>query len=267
MNEALEYLQGIDTSSPLLYWILGSLLGYVVGTHALRLLRSRDFWRPPYRDLVEQTGRFLYFLGIPYLVLGGWPRPMMSGLLSLQDMGLVAWGPRWHAARWLQAAGNGLGLGMVALAMLSLAWINANRRSPQNGISPSLCFSPQPYWVLMVDLIYLEVNWAFYRGALTLLLGDVYAGVFVSLALVLLQWGLSPLWREGWGSRSRAADQWLRSALVLLAALTFLTTRNLWICLLIHGLVELPLRQLGRERSHPRAVSGHSGASDGSGSP
>jgi hypothetical protein len=256
MNEALEYLRRIDTSSPLLYWVFGSLLAYVVGQHVLWLLRSRILWRSPYRGPVEQIGRFLFFLGIPYLALGGWPRPPMSGQLSLHDMGLVGSGPRWPATRWLQAAGSGLGLGVVAAAILLLAWANANRRSGQGSQGPGLRFSPVPWWLWLIDLLYLEVHWAFYRGALTLLLGEVYSAVFVSLALVFLQWGLSPLWRKGWGYRSQAADQWLRSALALIAALTFLTTRNLWICLLVHGLIELPFRRFGRERVAPQAVSG-----------
>ncbi len=262
MNEVLEHLRQVDISSPLLYWVFGSLLVYVVGNHVLWLLRSRSVWRSPYRHMVEQTSRFLFFLGIPYLALGGWPRPPMGGLLSLHDMGFVGWGSGWPATRWLQAAGNGLGLGAVASAILMLAWANANRRSGQDSQGPRLRFSPAPWWSLLVDLLYSEVHWAFYRGALTLLLGDVYSAVFVSLALVFLQWGLNPLWRDGWACSSQAADQWLRSALALIAALTFLTTQNLWICLLVHALIELPFRRLGRERVAPQTISDHPDAVD-----
>lgn len=248
MNDAINRFGQLDTSSPLLHWVLASFAAYVLGAHILWLLRSRILWRSPYRELLEEASRFLFFLGVPYLVLGGWPRPPLSGLLSLEDLGLLAWGPLWPASRWLQAAGNGLALGLAALAILILAWANASRASEQGGNDPGPCFSPRPWWLLVLDVLYLEVHWAFYRTALTLLLDDAYVGVFVGLGLVYVQWGLNPLWRRGWRKGSQAASRWLRSAMALIAALIFLVTRNLWVCLVVHGLIEMTLRWMGTER-------------------
>ena len=42
---------------------------------------------------------------------------------------------------------------------------------------------------------------------------------------------------------------WLRAALALGMALVFLLTRNLWVCLAVHTLIELGFWQLGRRRS------------------
>ncbi len=267
MNDALEYLRQIDISSPLLHWVLGSLVAYVVGGHVLWWLRSRSLWRPPYGGLLEEAGRFLFFLGVPYLALGGWPRPPSSGLLSLGDLGFVWWGSRWPATRWLQAVGNGLGLGLAASVVLLVGWANANRSSSQDGQIPRIRFSPRPWWLLLIDVVYLEVHWAFYRGALALLLEDVYLGVFASLGLVYLQWGLNPLWRRGWLQGSQAASRWLRSALALTAALIFLTTRNLWICLLAHGLIELSFWRLGRKHSAAQPAAQGAEAVDLAGPP
>jgi hypothetical protein len=98
-------------------------------------------------------------------------------------------------------------------------------------------------------VLYLEVHWAFYRGALAVILDDGYAGAFLGLGLVYLEWSLDPFWRRGWGLGSQAAQRWLRAALVLIIALLFLLTRNLWVCLVAHSLIEFSMRLLGRERA------------------
>jgi hypothetical protein len=245
---------------PLLFWVLGSLLVYALVTNILWLTRSQSFWRAtPIRWLMA-AGRFLFYLGVPYLALGGWPRQPHQGLLSLDDMGIVGLtgnsagssarslqpilSTAWPVTRWLQAAGVGLGLGLVTLLFLTLAWANANRRAD----GTRLRFRHRPWWAILVEGLYLEVHWAFYRGALAVLLEDLYAGVFGGVALVFVQWSLNPFWRKGWWQESRAAGRWLRAALVLLSAMIYLFTRNLWICLAIHWLLEPALRYLGRER-------------------
>ena len=48
-------------------------------------------------------------------------------------------------------------------------------------------------------------------------------------------------------SKSLAAGQWLRAALALLASILFLLTRNLWLCLGVHWLLEMAFWRLGRD--------------------
>ena len=231
-----------DLTSSLWLWIWGSVLIYALGTNALWLLGDR--WRSPCRTPSVEIGRFLFYLAIPYLALGGWPQPPYRGLLSLEDMGLVGLGGRWPITRWLEATGVGLGWGLAALLILVLAWLNANRR----GDDLRLRFAPRPWWQVAIDVLYLEVQWAFYRGALTVTLANVYTGVFLGAALIYLQWSLNPFWQRGWRLESRAAAPWLRAALALVMTVLFFLTRNLWICLTLHWLLELSLRRLGRAR-------------------
>lgn len=252
------------TPPPLLLWLLGSVLIYALAANALWLARSLSpfssartlvraiFTHPGAREGMAapltktlawwlwQVGRFLFYLGIPYLVLGGWPRRPFQGLLALQDMGFVGLGS-WTAARWLGAAGTGAGLGAVALVILLLARRRANNRPP---------FSPRPWWQTVIGVAYLEVHWAFYRAALTLLLGDLYFGVFAGVGLVYVEWAVSPFWRRGWREESQAAGRWLRAALALVIAVLFLLTENLWICLVVHGLVELIFYSHNRQKAH-----------------
>lgn len=240
----MDQLAQAYASSPLLFWLLGSVLVYGIGTNALWLSRAWGSWRSPVLRLLVQVGRFSYYFGIPYLALGGWPRRPFQGLLAFRDIGLVALSLEWTVSRWLSAVGVGLGMGLVALIVLIVAWENAKR-----GVNdPGLYFSPRPWWMLLVDGLYLEVHWAFYRGLLALLLDDVYIGIFGGLALVCLEWSLNPFWRHGWRQSSQAAGQWLRAAVALVSAMVFLLTRNLWVCLGVHWMLELSIWHLGRAR-------------------
>lgn len=239
-----DRLASAYAASPLIFWLWGSVLVYVLSTNLLWLGRNLNLWRSPYRRWLVQAGRLLFYLGIPYLVLGGWPRQPYQGLLSLGDLGIVGLDERWTVSRWLQAAGIGVGWGLFALLILALAWAGANRR----GGGSRLRFSPRPWWAVLVDVLYLEVHWAFYRGALAVALDDVYVGVFAGLGFVYLEWGLNPFWRQGWREKGQAAALWLRAALALVIALLFLLTHNFWICLAVHCLLEFAFWQLGSAR-------------------
>jgi hypothetical protein len=227
---------------PLWIWVWGSVVVYALATNALWLIKDR--WRSPYRHWLVWIGRSLFFVAVPYLALGGWPRAPYQGLLSLADMGIVGLDERWPVTRWLEATGTGLGWGLVALLILALAWAGANRRTKVVWLRfPSL-----PWWLILADGLFLGLHWAFYRGAVAVVLDNVYAGVFWGLVLIFLEWSLNPFWRRGWSLESQAATSWLRAALAFLVALLFFLNRNLWICIAVFWLLEFALRYLGRER-------------------
>ena len=229
-------------ASPLAFWLGVSLLVYVVAANVLWLLRN-SLRLQPFRWLA-QAGRFAFFLVVPYLALGGWPRQPYQGFLSLEDMGLVGLSEHWPVTRWLEAAGIGLGWGGLALLLLGLAWVGANRRAGRTW----LVFSFSQWWAVLVGVLYLEVHWAFYRGALAVMLGDAYVGAVLGLGLVYLEWTLDPFWRRAWRLESQAAQYWLHAALVFVITVLFLLTRNLWVCLAVHVMIEFSMRWLGRDR-------------------
>lgn len=250
MQELAERLVELYSTSPLVFWVAGSALVSALATNGLWLLRSRGFWGSSYWRWIGEMARFLFFLGIPYLALGGWPRRPFQGLVSLNDMGIVGLRPPWPAARWLQATGTGLALGLIAFSLLLLGWAAANRRNS----AYRLWFPPRPWWALLVDVLYLEVHWAFYRAALAVTVDDLYVGTFAGLGVVYLEWALNPFWRQAWRDRSQVAAHWLRSALALVMAVVFLLTHSLWVCLGIHWLIELIFWHVGRERPIPQAA-------------
>jgi len=230
-------------ASPLAFWLGGSLLVYVIGANVLWLQR-KSLRRLPIRWLA-QVGRFSFYLVLPYLALGGWPRQPYRGLLSLEDVGFVGLSEHWPVTRWLEAAGIGVGWGVLVLVLLAIAVVSANWRDG----STRLVFSPSRWWAVLIAVLYLEVHWAFYRGALAVMLDDLYAGAFLGLGLVYLEWTLDPFWRQAWRLESQAAERWLRAALALVVTVLFVLTRNLWVCLTVHAALELSMRQLRREQA------------------
>jgi hypothetical protein len=227
-------------SSPLLFWILGSVALAALGTNLLWPLRSSAVPRQPYNRVLGQVLRFCFFVGIPYLALGGWPRQPFQGLLSPENLGLVGPDARWPATRWLSAAGTASVLGLAALLLLTLAWVNAAKA----GGTAWLRFPHRPWWAILVDAIYLQVHWAFYLGAMAVVVNDWVPGVFLGLVLIYLEWSLNPFWRSQWHSETRAASTWLRATLALVMAMLFLLTRNLWVCLMVHLFLGMAMRRL-----------------------
>jgi hypothetical protein len=242
----------------LLYWAGASMLACAVVTNLAWLLRSRFRLPLLLRDALVQVARFLFYLGVPYLALGGWPRPPFHGLLSLEELGLVGANPRWPATRWLGAAGTGIWMGLAAFFLLLLAWKSANRGTVRLGLPP------RPWWALLIDGFYLQVHWAFYRAALAAALGDPSIGAFGGLGLVYVEWALDPAWRQGWREQAQVAERWLRAALALVAAILFFLTHNLWICLGLHWVLDIAMRGVARSGDRPqpegvaRSGAGHS---------
>jgi hypothetical protein len=229
----------IDTGSPLLAWLGGSLVAYAIASNLLWRF-SGLLGRFP-GPLVVQAGRFFFYLGVPYVALGGWPQRPFRGLLSLEDLGIVGLGGSWTVSRWLAAMGTGLGLGAVALVLLALALLNTQSRSGDVRLS----LSSRPWWTLLVDVLYLEVHWTFYRAGFAAAAGSIYWGVVLGLGSVFLEWCLSPFWRRGWCVETEAGARWMRAAVALVVAIVFLLGRNLWVCVAVHLMLELSLRALG----------------------
>ncbi len=221
-------------ASPLALFLAGSVLLYALATSTWYGLTKVRPTSPLHLSLARLVGSLLFYLGIPYLALGGWPRRPLQGLLSPVDLGLVGPGAVWPVTRWLEALSTSLGVGLLTFLVLYLAWKSARR-----GENNPPTFPARPVWMLLIEGLFLEVHWAFYRGGLAVLLDDVYLGVFAGLALVYVEGGLNPSWRDGWRDPSQGVVHWFRAGLALASSLLFLLTRNLWGCLLMHWLVEI----------------------------
>jgi len=220
---------------------------------------------------LREIGRFLFCIGIPYLaLLRGVVSPRVMGLHDAPTAATALSEPLTLVAGvltldWARSLGAGSLLALGAFGTLALIWWRYQRlvgklptrswrfRGPEaeNEASPaprwpltaSIAAVRQPWgWArLLLEAVYLQTHWAFYRAWTLDLLRDDPAGptmgAFLGLVLVGLEWygdvGLRARMRTLAG-----VEEW-----VFVASLAFVTTfiflfiGNLWALIAIHWLV------------------------------
>ena len=210
-------------------WTLASLTVAVlailfVGAPQLDRLRARTGGR-----LLEQFLRLIYFIGVPYAAL------LTGGIASI-DMGLTGAGGSilgWSPAEWLRGLSTALTLGAIVLIPTGLASRQIVRAGRPLGIDD------RSAGVVIVDAIYVEIHWAFYRAAPLILLGEAYAAALFGVLLVGVEW-IVVLIRNGLSLSAAERQLWLRrGALLALSATLFALTRNVWLAMLTHMVLEL----------------------------
>jgi hypothetical protein len=170
-------------------------------------------------------------LGLPFLALiKGITNPRLLGLSDLD---------------WIRGIGAGVPLGLGAFLLLAWGWSHhirsLGRRKVERPRSGEVHLLSQPWgWPLtLLEVIYLEAHWAFYRSGLLTVLGD-YWGVFAGLGVVLIEWATNPILRRNLGTE-RQGEILSMASLALVIAILFLFTKNLWLCAIIHLGLEMGL--------------------------
>jgi hypothetical protein len=179
--------------------------------------------------LLEQFLRLIYFIGVPYAAL-------LTGSLAAIDMGLTGAGGSilgWSPTEWLRGLSTALTLGAIVLLPIGLASRQIARAGQPLGIDD------RSAGAVIVDAIYAEIHWTFYRAAPLILLADVYAAVIFGVLLVGVEW-IVVLIRNGVSPSPAERQQWLRrGALLALSAALFMLTQNVWLAMLAHSVLEL----------------------------
>ncbi len=80
----------------------------------------------------------------------------------------------------------------------------------------------------IVELIYQEAHWAFYRSGPILWLGDFYWGSLLGLALVYLEGWSKPFVRANARDITRADSPLWSGSLAIISATVFIFTQNTW---------------------------------------
>lgn len=177
--------------------------------------------------------RWLYYLAIPYATL-------MLGYNTMRALGV--WGLDWIGTALTFAA-----VGIGALFVIVWVWRPYAKSEHPHAIDESGW-----NWARhIVELIYQEAHWAFYRSGPILWLGDFYWGTFIGLALVFLEAGSNPFVRANLRDVTRADAPLWSGSLAIVSAIVFIFTQNTWYALIIHLIIDLGLRAtIGFPRAH-----------------
>lgn len=199
-------------------------------SHSL-ILRVQHGWP-------SQVLHWLYFLSFPYLaVILGLIPVRLFGLKGLEYLTLPSLNqpPAELGTAILSLMGNmlltwlgdvgpiayGTGFGVLGL----VGFLALYRQAVPQGF-----FLPPPYFS-KTGVLFDVVHWAFYRAAMWFVLGDVYVGLWLGAALILLEYAILSRLAADFQARQRYL---LRFALGLVASLLFLFAPNLWLVGVAH---------------------------------
>lgn len=180
-----------------------------------------------------ELARWAYYLALPWATL-------MLGYSSARALGV------WNLD-WL---GPLLDLSLLAIgAVVVCLWI---WRPYARAEHPHAIDESGWNWARhIVEVLYQEAHWAFYRSGPILWLGDFYWGSFFGAALVFIEgWG-NPAIRANARDITRADAPLWSGSLAIISTVVFIFTQNSWYCLIVHLLLDVGLRGLiGFPRVH-----------------
>lgn len=178
--------------------------------------------------------RLGYYIGIPFVAL-------QIGWIDLRVMGL-----NLRLLNWADGARWAIVIVLAAWLLLMVIWLPYLRATVDVLATPS---TQSTFPRRMVELVYMQAHWAFYRAAaITFLQSTIpdafYWGTALGLGLTALEAIAAPRVRERL-SQIGAADGivWNFSQAVL-NALGFAVTGNLYLLVLIHFLLDLTVPHL-----------------------
>ncbi|MCL4487525.1 MAG: hypothetical protein M1570_05290 [Chloroflexi bacterium] len=198
-----------------------------VNDHQLsaRLSRFASRQQSKWPAVVLKEGlRWLYYIGTPYTTL-------ILGYNTVRALGV--WNLDWFdSLAWMAAIGLG------ATFVLTWVWRPYARTEHVAAVDES-----KWNWARhIIELIYQQAHWAFYRSGPILWLGDVYWGSFLGLGLSLLEGWSNPNVRSSLRDTARADAPLWTGSIAIITTVLFIYTQNLYYCLAIHLFLDQGLR-------------------------
>lgn len=229
---------------------LGAFVFYVLYTNAtwrianasqsnlaqkLRALSARRSNRALY-----QLARLAYYLGLPFAAL-------YLGWIDLRSIGL-------SVLDWAEGMRWAIVILLAAWLVLTLIWLPYLRATIDIPAAPGTQLS---FARRMVELIYMQAHWTFYRAAaITIFTGILtdafYWGAVAGLGLTCSEALLDPRLRARLKSIATADSPIWSFGQAFINALAFLATQNLLLGLMIQFLLELTVPHLRPTRAVPR---------------
>lgn len=234
--DLLEFLKSLEPRSALAGALVFSILLYAVasnigwagqaprGERFGRLVGWLNRWR--FRIALFELVRWIYYLALPWAAL-------VLGYTSMRALGV--WNLDWMMNWWV-------GLIVALGGALIFIWVWKPYALSEHPEAVALTRWNGARQIL--EIIYQEAHWAFYRSGPVLWLGDYYWGSFLGLVLNLLEGWSNPAVRENVRDITRADAPLWAGSLSIISVLVFYYTQNTWYCLAIHLVLNFILRRL-----------------------
>jgi hypothetical protein len=178
----------------------------------------------------------------------------LSGVITLTSLGLVAVPERAVLNQWALLTG-------VALALMGfIEWhyrraVAALGRFAGLRVNATQEMLSRPWdWVLvLINVIYQQIHWAFCRALPFLILDDRYVGGFLGLALALLEAYANPRVRDDLDEPVKAEFLLLSAGFAVVTTILFILTGASWLGAGIHLVFAVGWMLLirGRNRLYP----------------
>ena len=213
--------------SVVLYTLAANLARINDKPHSGRLGRflawAQSAWIP---RAAGELGRWLYYLGLPYAtLLLGYNSPRALGIWNLD---------------WLTPLAGAIGIAIGSIMVFIWVWRPYARTEHPHAVDES-----RWNWARhIIELIYQQAHWAFYRSGPILWLGDFYWGSFLGLALTLIEGWSNPNVRASVHDTTRADAPLWSGSLAIVSTIIFIFTQNFWYSLALHFLLDLGLRSV-----------------------
>lgn len=187
--------------------------------------------------------RFVYYVGLPYGAL-------FLGWVDLRAMGLgfLDW-PR--GLRWA------IVLALATWSFLMFVWVPYLRATSK--IPVKLNPDWLPWSRRVVEVIFMQAHWAYYRAACILLLttilpdaAAVYWGTSAGIALVLLEAWADPRVRRHIAQFGEGEAALWSAGQAIINGVGFILTRNVWLLALLHFGLEFGVPHLRAAPLPPR---------------
>lgn len=217
-----------------------ALLSLALGVGGPWLQTRSQFWQTLNEQWPGRAARFVYYVGLPYLVLiTGVLSSRLLGLKGLEYFLLIDVQAALESGRlaaelqyagllmvleWFVDSSSTIGAGLVALTVLAGITLGLARAGVAVAGNPGMT---------AVGVIYYGLHWSFYRAIFWLIAGDLYLGVVWGAALAMMEAMLVARLRPDWPGQQ--SSFLLNSVILVLTATVFYYSPNLWLLWLIQG--------------------------------
>ncbi len=214
------------------WWAVSlAILSLLLSVSSLWL--KNPFRQEPKKRWTGQAAQFFYYVSLPYLaLLSGVLPSSLLGLKGLEYFAMISPASDpfaiQHAlililAEWLADARMTILVGLVAIAV----WSGVRYMLIRGGVKQTQTLQPTT-----LDTIYLSLHWAFYRAIFWQISGDLYLGVVLGAALVIMEWVLVAMVQKNWPAHLESIL--IHSSILILTGAVFFYSPNLWLLWPVH---------------------------------